>query len=957
MANYKKMFEPFLVSDSNEKGDYDAYCPKHEDPQHSKKPSAKINFGEVEGEPPVWYCFVCMPTGTQSRLSALAAFYREREDNVADLATARAQKAIGDKPTGKDNDTPAKTPPSKEMLKHWREALQENAEMMAYLKDKRGLSQKVIKAEGIGWFERRGRFWMPLYRDGKLHNGRLIKPNATTNKYMYYIAKQGLYFVGEMPEGDDVLLTEGEWDRLRALTLGVPTVTHTAGAGKWMAEWTQLFKGKNVYIAYDPDEAGRKGRDLITRPLSAVAKNVYHVNFPDGQDLSEVVSSKKDLLQYMRDAVPASQSRQQTVLPTQGKVVGLIDCEAQSNAGAVLETRALTISQVYPGYAVPKKVSYSCGQDKGAVCSTCVLASLGGSEEAHLKQNDPILLEMLDADSKKTNGLLISSRGYNCYDRVQVAWKPEDMYAVEQLVVGQSINGTLPDDDTRPYTRTVYSVGTHKTEGSLDIRLVGNSTRDPRNGRSIFTAWVNDPLSTSLDTFELTDETYERLQAFQPAGKQSPLDKCYEIADEMALSVTNIYGKPEIHVGYDLVWHSVLEFNVFGKPIDKGWLEGLLIGDTRSGKSQVGIRQIAHYGQGVLKTCEGATFAGLVGGIETVGNSWVVNWGLLPQSDRRFVILDEMSGLYDSGIIDKMSSIRSSGVAEINKIKKAFAKARVRMMWISNPISKYGRQISLDPYGYTGVEAIRDLIKSQEDIARFDFVMAVRADPSDGEMINANHPAPENPVYTSDLCSELLLWSWSRRPEDVVWAAGSEEALRASAVLLGKRYVADPPLIQVQSVRMKLARIAVALAARTFSTTDGKRLVVRKKHVSDAVEFLKNIYSNPVMGYQRHSKKEKQLDGLAEENFGIAMRLLAGQVKGQEEVGIRARAALMQASGRKFLDARTYDGESKDIYEQLVAWGLLRGARGVGYELSSKLLEIISKIDDMVRSRPGKTVQ
>jgi hypothetical protein len=951
LANYKRLFAPFLVGDANSKGDYAAYCPKHENPRTSKKPSAKINFGEVANEPPVWYCFVCTPTGRESKLSALAIAYKEREDNVVDFSTAQAQKAAGDKPTGKSSYAIPKEPPAPELVQAWHEDLLDDAARLQYLTEERGISLPILKQFQIGWIARRGRYFIPLWRDGKIDNGRLYKPTAERNKYMYYIPRRGLYRIGDMPKDKDVLLPEGEWDLFRALSLGVPAVGHTAGAGKWVAEWTQEFRGKNVYIAYDADAAGRRGREKISRPLAAIANKVFWVNFPDEQDLSETVGTAAELREYMHEAEPVGAERQEEVLPTQGKVVGLIDCEAQENAGLVLQTRALTISQVYPGYAVPCRVNFTCGQDKGAPCSTCVLAALGGTETVELRQNDPIVLEMLDADSKRTTRLLIDSRSYNCSDRVDVAWNPADVYAIEQLVVGQSLNATEPDADTRPYTRTVYSIGTHKTEGSLEIRLVGTSTRDPRNGRSVFTAWVNDALSTSLDTFRLTPELYERLGVFRPAGSQTPLEKCREIADELALSVTNIYGKPELHIGYDLVCHSVLDFNVFGKPIDKGWLEGLVIGDTRTGKSQVGTRLIQHYQNGVLKTCEGATFAGLVGGIDTVGNSWIVNWGLLPQSDRRMVILDEMSGLYDSGIIDKMSSIRSSGVAEINKIKKAYAKARVRLMWISNPVSKHGRQAVLDPYGYTGVEALRDLVRTQEDMARFDFVLSVHADPAEGAMINASHPVPTNPVYNTELCSALLLWAWSRTPADVIWVAGAEAALRAAAVQIGKQYVADPPLVQVQSVRMKLARLAVAIAARTFATSDGRRLLIRKKHVAAAVEFLHSIYSSPVMGYRRHSKKEHQLDALGVKYFAQATQLLAGDSRGQEELGSRARLLLSQAVGRRFLDGRTYDGECKEVFDRLVAWGLLRGARGVGYEISSRLLEIISKIEDKARSQ------
>src|SRR5687768_3883473 len=166
-----------------------------------------------------------------------------------------------------------------------------------------------------------------------------------------------------------------------------------------------------------------------------------------------------------------------------------------------------------------------------------------------------------------------------------------------------------------------------------------------------------------------------------------------------------------------------------------------------------------------------------------------------------------------------MSSIRSSGEAQLTKIRSERTWARTRLIWMGNP--RNGR---MSDYTY-GVQAIAPLIGNAEDIARFDMAMSVAATEVDAEEINRAHEEVAG-RYPAENCRELLRWVWSRRAEHVVWAPGAEEAVFTAALDLGNRYVEHPPLIQAANVRTKVARLSVALAARTYSTDDTGELVV-----------------------------------------------------------------------------------------------------------------------------------
>jgi hypothetical protein len=159
-------------------------------------------------------------------------------------------------------------------------------------------------------------------------------------------------------------------------------------------------------------------------------------------------------------------------------------------------------------------------------------------------------------------------------------------------------------------------------------------------------------------------------------------------------------------------------------------------------------------------------------------------------------------------------------------------------------------------HGLGAIEALKGLVKNPEDIARFDLaISAARAD-VDSAVINSTEHEDVKHIYTSARSSALVSWAWSRKPEQIFWEAGTEEYVLKEAEEVGSRYVPEPPLIQAENVRVKLARIAVSIAARTFSTDDtGELIVVGNRHVDAAVQLIDMLYGMDSFGYQQYSRK------------------------------------------------------------------------------------------------------
>lgn len=369
-----------------------------------------------------------------------------------------------------------------------------------------------------------------------------------------------------------------------------------------------------------------------------------------------------------------------------------------------------------------------------------------------------------------------------------------------------------------------------------------------------------------------------------------------EIHADFEANVTKIYQRRDLLTALDLVTHSCLQFRFQGDLVRKGWVEALVVGDTRCGKSESIDRMIRHYRVGELVTGENATFAGLIGGMQQTQKTWSITWGKYPLNDRRMIVIDELSGLPQEAI-SRMSGVRSSGLAEIIKIQTERTLARVRGLWLSNPRGKR----PLAAFN-SGIEAIQDLIGQPEDIARFDFALTVATNEVPLHVINSSNRPRVDQRFTSSLCNTLIYWAWSRTPDQIVFAQGAEQACLDEATALSKKYVA--PLVEGAEQRIKLARLAVACAARLHSTDEtGQCVVVTADHVHFVSGFLDQIYSKPSMAFDVYSRAKLADREIADEP----------EVKRKfENISSDIRSLFADAPSFTLTDAQDYLGVSRD---------------------------------------------
>jgi len=414
----------------------------------------------------------------------------------------------------------------------------------------------------------------------------------------------------------------------------------------------------------------------------------------------------------------------------------------------------------------------------------------------------------------------------------------------------------------------------------------------------------------SLNSYAPLEDDLEGLRIFQPSSwsEKDINDKLDSIYSDLETNVTRIFQRKSLHLVVDCTYHSPLVFNFDGQLI-KGWVNSLIVGDSSQGKSETNLRLMEHYGLGERVECKNASIAGLLGGLQQLGNRWFVSWGVIPTHDRRLVVLEEIKGT-DPEVLSKLTDMRSSGIAEIPKIEKRRAFARTRLIFVSNP--RTGRPVSA--YNF-GVETISGLFEGLEDIRRFDIAIVVSSKDVDITEINKlsrNRPVV-NHIYSKHLCRELILWAWIRTADEIHFDSDAVDLIMSESIAFSEKYSEMIPLVDRGTMRHKIARLSASLAARTFSTDSLHDLRIRKCHVQYVAKWLEEMYSSVSFGYLDFSKAQVHSTKIVEP--ALVKRRLSGMKYAKDLI-----ENLLYADSITLNDFVDWCDVEKDIAQSLVSF-------------------------------------
>jgi hypothetical protein len=805
-------------------GEWGLHCPLHED--HTR--SASLNIFSSK-----WFCQVCEIGGVAEELM-----------EMRDQWLAYAPGSSG-----------TFTPPgtlSEAEVAGWASALMAEPTILNEFMERRGLGVEILQEYHIGYDAGWSAFTIPVRNaNGDLVNVRRyqLDPDPRRRK-IWSVKGHGQPYLYPMVQldSDHLVVCEGEWDALATIQAGIPAITRTAAATVWDAKWSKLFAGKTVYLCHDRDNTGVVASKKVKAALLKYAREIRIVKLPfpirikHGQDLTDYWLEGHDESDFWALVEESRVEALNIAEDPEFASVSVLETFDANRVGRPLGMRVDVSGKRLPGYLLPEKLSYTCDQGAGAKCSGCPMKNEhSGHLETVIARSDPLMLKMLHVTEKQRNEELRLYIGAVKCGRMET--EVTGYVTVEELYVRPAAEERHNAERADFTNRRILVVGHHDIQPNSTVDVTGTVLPSPKTAHNEFLSWDAIVPPNALDSYTITDGGRALCESFHPSPSQTSIAKVEEIAHDLSTHVTRILQRSELHVLLDLVWHSPLYFMWSGKP-ERSWLDVLIVGDTRTGKSEAASAMAAHYGLGEMVSCESASFAGIVGGLDKIdGDAWVVTWGLVPANDRGLVVLDEVSGL-STDQIAKMSSIRSSGLAELTKIRTERTMARTRLVMMGNP-----RDARMNDYTY-GAQAIPPLIGNNEDVARFDLAFSLHTGDVSADTINRRPPVTDPPAYSAAACHELVKWVWTRKADQVLFSNDALETIHALAVDLGDRYVETPPLIQGANVRFKLARVAAALAGRTYSTDDsGELLLVTAAHVEDAFRLFHRLYENSSFGY------------------------------------------------------------------------------------------------------------
>jgi hypothetical protein len=168
----------------------------------------------------------------------------------------------------------------------------------------------------LGWNGQRITVPIPG-RDGKFTFFKLAKdPDDKTDspKMLATVGARAELYGWErvLAKSEQIIICEGEFDRLALESRGFVAVTSTVGAGVFRPEWAEeLKKIPEVYVCFDRDEAGRSGALRVGRLIPHAKLVELPDEVGDGGDVTNFFvhlgRSQDDFLRLLERARPATQ--------------------------------------------------------------------------------------------------------------------------------------------------------------------------------------------------------------------------------------------------------------------------------------------------------------------------------------------------------------------------------------------------------------------------------------------------------------------------------------------------------------------------------------------------------------------------------------------------------------------------------------------------------------------------
>ena len=629
---------------------------------------------------------------------------------------------------------------------------------------------------------------------------------------------------------------EGEKDMLMARELGINAYTLTGGAGAKPNEYViNAFKDKDIVLCYDNDDAGQKGMESVYKEIKNIVKSIKYI------DIGDVVKeSKEDFYDYVHkyngnifEFYSLEQHHFNLEELDNIKIITIKDALKTSKLRKDLRSLVTVTSEFADPYSVPTVVEIEKVKETGTKLDTLFEGEKRTWFLEKLNMQDMLELIEVNAKTVELNAKFRSYLGVPSKEPgIEITCK-EPKTVFKSVISDKDNDGSGVNLDI--YSFEKLNVG---AQYIIDYRIYPHPTK---NQKLIAVAFniklVNDNNNYVIDK--------EKLSKFKSEGSiKERLDRLYESAKHHIAKHLNY----DIWLMTDLVFNSILDFN-YGEPM-RGALDVFFLGDTQVGKSETTSKMTELYNFGHFLSLKTSTTIGLIGGSNKVDGTFCNTIGSIPRQHKRLAILEEFSGARPD-FIKTMTDIRSSNELRISRVSgELVVPCKLRMITISNPINDENgnpRFLSTFP---NGVMPLMELIKSAEDVARYDGFLLI---PKVENRFNPFAYQLTGEEIPKECYEEKANWVVTREVDNVKFADGVESYIWEKSEELNKLFECNFPLFGTTTSK-KLARFCVALASLVMSVDeDYENIIVTKDIVDFMTEYLIKIYTSPVFKLREYA--------------------------------------------------------------------------------------------------------
>ncbi|MBP5596753.1 MAG: ATP-binding protein [Pseudobutyrivibrio sp.] len=717
------------------------------------------------------------------------------------------------------------------------------------------------------------------------------------------------------------ILCAGEKDMAIARTMGFNAITLTGGE-QCLPATPKFFKDRIVAICYDNDTAGITGAYKVANAIFKYTSYVkiitkFHEGMEEKEDITDYFTKYKKTKEDLIQCIEATPWYTGDKLPNKNyPVMDLLKASSPNYVGKIVKSNVQVVAISEATFSCPSHIYAEKIQTADGVMS------VGDFKEWQLDENNAEdILHLIDNNFredaiKKNYRKLLGLLDKEKYVRID---------ELEKITVFKcyltDLFETSNTTNHQPMEYMAYSIDT-KLESGKKYMITYKLVPHPYKGRQLVMIILDtEQANDSVTDFKLTDSVKESLKTIQ------------EIPGTIAEKVNTMTEKIKGILGYDgintliqtvdFAYNTPLQFNFGTFKNVRAYLDTIIVGESRTGKSSTAdcLRQL--YGLGTFTSLAGnsATIPGLVGGSNKTSTGFQTRAGIIPQNHKGLVIFEEF-GKSNSSVITELTDIRSSNEVRITRVAGTITMpAMVRMISLTNPKNKNGNIRSIASYP-NGIEVLKDLVETAEDIARYDMIVIL---PDRGNAQIDPMWSPEEPLQ-EQVYRDKIRWVWSRTPEQIVINRDIQLYIIEITNKLNKEYDSHIKIFGTEAWK-KLSRLAIAVAAYTCSTDDSyENIIVKREHVDYAKHFLVNLYDNPTFGLRRYIQTERQYTEIDDEGIAALQDMYNKEpmlILQLEQYSTTSRNILMSVTGM----------ENKDLSVALSRLTRLRFIQHKGYDI------------------------